>query len=190
MPAMPTPDGDSAKTASTTEVPFGPEDSMLVLCLSLVIVLCDQLTKFWVMRFLPDEGIAVVSGWFHFRRVHNTGAAWGVFEGFSDGLILLSIVMLALIIVFRRSFLLDRVVHKLAMGAMIGGIIGNLIDRVRLGYVVDFLDFYRGDSHFPAFNIADSAICVGVFLYIIVQFLPVRAKPSPVGEPRGGGGGV
>lgn len=162
---------------------------MLVLCLSLILTVLDQVSKTWVIHHLPDRGITVLAGWFDLRRVHNTGAAWGVFQGFSDGLIVLSLVMLVLIIVFRRSFLTDTVVHQVAMGCMVGGILGNLIDRIRLGYVVDFLDFYRGDWHFPAFNVADMAICIGVGLYMITQIFPARPAASPAGPVAGPGGG-
>ena len=78
-------------------------------------------------------------------------------------------IMLAVLVTFRRSFLTDTLTHRIASGLMIAGIMGNLGDRLRLGYVVDFLDFHLGDSHFPSFNVADSAICIGVGLYILSQ---------------------
>jgi signal peptidase II len=73
----------------------------------------------------------------------------------------------------------------MAGGLMLGGIVGNLVDRLRLGYVVDFLDFYWGRHHFPAFNVADSAICTGVGLYILSQFLFARRRTQ---EGAGGQG--
>jgi signal peptidase II len=83
--------------------------------------------------------------------------------------------MLVVIVCFRRSFLNDVPGHRLALGLMVGGIVGNLIDRLRLQYVVDFLDFHWGVHHFPAFNVADSSICIGVGLYILSMLL----TPSP-----------
>jgi signal peptidase II len=75
--------------------------------------------------------------------------------------------MLVLMVVFRRSFLSDTWDHRLALGLMVGGILGNLLDRIRLRFVTDFLDFYVGSAHWPAFNIADAAICTGVGIYVL-----------------------
>lgn len=150
---------------------------MLVLCLSFVIVILDQFTKYLILSGVSRiDPIEVVPGFFNIAHVRNTGAAWGMFAGFGDGLIVLSVVMLFIIIVFRRHFIGDRFLDRTAMAFMIAGIIGNLIDRVKLGYVVDFLDFHVGASHFPSFNVADSAICVGVCLYLIAHFLETLAR--------------
>lgn len=145
---------------------------MLVLGLALTIFLSDQWTKRWVLDgFALGESRVVIPGFFHFTYIRNTGAAWGLFGGHNNGLVLLSVLMLAALLLFRRSFLTPSRSHRIALGCMIGGIVGNLADRVRLGYVVDFLDFFHGPRHFPAFNIADSAICVGVGIYVVSSFL-------------------
>lgn len=144
---------------------------MPVLCLSFAVVLLDQLTKQLVLSHLDrTRGVAVIPGFFDLHFVQNTGAAWGIFQGLNHWLVALSFLMLVVMIFFRKHFLADGITARLASGAIIGGIIGNLIDRVRLSYVVDFLDFYIGRHHFPAFNVADSAICVGVGLYVIAQW--------------------
>ncbi|HEY8240202.1 MAG TPA: signal peptidase II, partial [Kiritimatiellia bacterium] len=135
------------------------------------------------------DGFAVIPGFFNLTFVTNTGAAWGIFGGQNHWLSAFSVVMLLVMVFFRRHFLNDTWDHKLALGLMIGGIIGNLLDRVRLGFVTDFLDFYIGQSHFPAFNIADSAICVGVGIYIISAFWaskhPLRTPPAvPQANPK------
>ena len=145
---------------------------MPALIISFAIALLDQITKYQVrLHFGLGESAAVIPGFFSLTYVRNTGAAWGMFGGFNAWLTLLSVVMLIVIVLFRRSFLNDTWAHRCALGLMIGGIVGNLVDRVRLFYVVDFLDFYwRNYPHFPAFNIADSAICCGVFLYMISSF--------------------
>jgi signal peptidase II len=147
---------------------------MLILCISFFIALSDQVTKHLVRTNIPlylppDERIVVIPGFFNLTYGQNTGAAWGIMSGFNHWLVALSIVMLVIIIVFRRHFLTESIMTRIAMGLMIGGIIGNLIDRMRLGYVVDFLDFYWNTYHFPSFNIADMAICSGVGLYIITH---------------------
>ncbi|MBM4142241.1 MAG: signal peptidase II [Lentisphaerae bacterium] len=143
---------------------------MLILCVSFAVALLDQATKVIVRARLPGDPLRVIRGFFSLRYVQNTGAAWGMLEGLNDWLVGLSFVMLALIVIFRRSLLIDTLTHRLATGLMLGGIVGNLTDRLRLGYVVDFLDFHLRGRHFPAFNVADAAICVGVGLYLFTQF--------------------
>ena len=141
---------------------------MIVLLLSFAVALADQFIKYLVREhFGLHESVPVLAGLFHLTYVRNMGAAWGIFGGWNAWLALLSIVMLILIVCFRRSFLSDHVAQRIALGLMLGGIVGNLVDRIRLFFVVDFFDFFWGQHHFPAFNIADAAICTGVFLYIL-----------------------
>jgi signal peptidase II len=118
--------------------------------------------------------------------VRNTGAAWGILGGQNASLSLLSIVMLALMFFFRRSLLSDTWEHRLALGLMAGGIVGNLMDRLRLGWVTDFLDFHWNGHHWPAFNVADAAICTGVGIYMLSS-LWVKRHPlhRPAEEERG-----
>jgi signal peptidase II len=144
---------------------------MFILCISFAVTFLDQATKHLARRHLAGGPRHLIEGFFSLRYVQNTGAAWGMMEGLNDWLVVFSLLVLILLVVFRRSLLIDTFAHRLATGLMLGGIAGNLIDRVRLGYVVDFLDFHLQGRHFPAFNIADSAICIGVGLYIITQFL-------------------
>ncbi len=152
---------------------------MLPLFIAIAIGLSDQLTKFLIQRnFALHDYITIVPGVFDLRYIQNTGAAWGMFAGGHLWLALLSVVMLAMMVIFRKSFLSDSLLDRICLGFIAGGIIGNLIDRVRLQYVVDFLDFYWKSHHFPAFNIADSAICIGVGLYAISQFMLVRNAKS------------
>jgi signal peptidase II len=152
---------------------------MLVLLLSVAIVILDQVSKQWVTaRFSLGESLPVMPGLFNLTYVRNTGAAWGILGGMNGLLVALSVVVLVVLVFFRRGFLTDSLVHRLALSLMIGGIVGNLLDRLRLQYVVDFLDFHWGIHHFPAFNVADSAICVGVGLYMITSLFPAKASPS------------
>ncbi len=141
---------------------------MLALILSMAIVIADQVTKTMVReRFFPGMSLPVVEGLFNLTYVRNTGAAWGMLIGLNGWLAIVSAVMAALMVFFRRAFLADCLTHRIALGVMLGGILGNFIDRVKLHYVVDFLDFHWQDRHFPAFNVADAAICIGVFLYAL-----------------------
>ena len=144
---------------------------MLILLVAFIITVADQLTKQAIRySFTLNESRPIIDGFFELTYVRNTGAAWGMFQGQGVALIALSIVMLILMVVYRRSFVGDGWEHRLAYGLLIGGIIGNLLDRVRLRAVTDFLQFYIGDYPWPAFNIADSAICIGVGIYIITSF--------------------
>jgi signal peptidase II len=156
---------------------------VLILWLSFAIAVLDQATKFLVQRhFHVGDFVEVIPRLLDLHYIRNTGAAWGMLSGFSHWLVLVSIVMLVVLVVFRRSIMTDSLVHRCATALMVGGIVGNLVDRVRLGYVVDFIDFYWLDRasphHFPAFNVADSAICIGVGLYILTQLWPGRTDEA------------
>ena len=143
----------------------------VVLYAALALITLDQATKHWVhSRFALGDGFSVIPGFFDIRYVQNTGAAWGILQGMGALLIVLSIGMLILLLFGHRHLLEDRPSHRMIQVLLVGGIVGNLVDRVRLGYVVDFLYFYWGEYDFPAFNIADSAICIGVFLYLLSQY--------------------
>lgn len=145
---------------------------MFVLILALVVVLLDQLTKLWVRTSFVygGEPQVVIPGFFNLVYVRNEGAAWGMFGGKMPLLILLSIVVLILLAIYHRKVLNPTLDHRVAFGLMVGGICGNLIDRIRVGWVTDFLDFYIGSYHWPSFNIADSAICIAVSLYMLSSF--------------------
>lgn len=141
---------------------------MLVLILGLVITVLDQVSKYMVrLTFAVGESRPVIQDFFDLTYVRNTGAAWGILGGQNASLTILSVVMLAAILIFRRSFLSDTWEHRVALGLMVGGIVGNLMDRLRLGWVTDFLDFHYRGYHWPSFNVADSAICIGVGIYIL-----------------------
>jgi signal peptidase II len=153
---------------------------MLALCLSFFIALLDQISKFAIKSiFVPGEHVAVVPGFFDVVYVQNTGAAWGKLSGFNNWLILVSLAMVIVLVAFRRHFISNSLTHRIVMGLMIGGVVGNLIDRMKWGFVIDFLDFHwREAYHFPAFNVADSAICIGVGLYIITQVFDTKKAES------------
>lgn len=140
------------------------------------VFILDQVSKEWVASTLPFETyfppsrITVIDGFFHIVHVGNTGAAWGLFSGKSLWLALLAIVTLAAIFVFRRHLGLRNPMVQVTFGLLCGGILGNLVDRLLHGHVVDFLLFTFGAFDWPAFNIADTAICVAVGLYLIQSF--------------------
>ena len=144
---------------------------MRVWLLALLIAVADQASKQWVRdTFALGESHHIIEGLFQLTYVRNTGAAWGMLGGQNIWLAALSVVVLALMVIFRRTFLSNTWEHRLALGLLVGGILGNVCDRIKLGYVTDFLYFHWHAHYFPAFNIADSVICVGVFIYILSSF--------------------
>lgn len=155
---------------------------MLVLLIGLVILVLDQLTKQAVRAgFFYGESRPVIDGFFNLVYVRNDGAAWNMLSGHGIVLILISLSVLVLLFVFRKSFLGDKPINHVQMGLLVGGIAGNLVDRIRFGWVTDFLDFEFGSYHYPSFNVADSAICIAIGLYLITNYLMQR-KPEPADE--------
>jgi signal peptidase II len=143
------------------------------IVIAAAVVLLDQLVKAMVRsRLALHESITVIPGFFDLTRVHNTGAAYGFLNGvdFPFKTALLACVATAALIglgVYAASLERTQVLTRAGLTLVIGGAAGNLIDRISAGYVLDFVDLYRGDWHFWAFNVADSAITVGVALMIL-----------------------
>ena len=142
-----------------------------VALIAVVIAVVDQLTKWLVLGCVSEaRPIPVINGFFQIVNWRNTGAAWGIFRDYNLVLAIISVLTVLALYIFRHTFGVHRTLPAVALGLIAGGLVGNVVDRVRLGSVVDFLDFYIGRNHWPAFNVADSAICVGVVLYIIVSW--------------------
>jgi len=149
--------------------------------LSLVIIVLDAVTKWLVSANISlHDAITVIPNLFSIVHVRNTGAAFGIGANaesqvvpllLNSGAILVFLIVVAYAL---RTPLTDRTL-QIGLHLILGGAIGNLVDRFRFGYVVDFLDLYVRDHHWPAFNVADSAICVGIALL----FLDMRRKPQP-----------
>lgn len=139
------------------------------------IALADQAAKFFVVTRLKPVGyVPIIPGFFNLCYVENRGAAWGMLAGRQYFLIAFSIATFALLLWKRRQLFGALPGGGLILATLMGGILGNLIDRIRLGHVIDFLDFFHGLSHFPAFNVADSAICCSVFALLITQWVSER----------------
>ena len=159
---------------------------MTPLLVALAVILLDQSSKEWVRgAFDLHESLPLVPGFFNLTYIRNTGAAWGIFSGQNLALSLLAFVMLVALVLFRRKLLPPGKPHRIALGLLCGGIVGNLFDRLRLDYVTDFLDFYVRGWHWPAFNIADAAICTGVGIYMLGTLLARPAAPPPETPPPG-----
>ena len=155
----------------------------LLLGVAVFVFFADQLTKLWVVNQYIYGASEAITGFFNLVRVHNFGAAFSFLNneggwqrwGFSIFAALVSLILLIWIIRLSPQ----KKLEGLALALILGGALGNLYDRVTLGYVVDFLDFHWSGRHFPAFNIADSAICVGAGLILVEGFLK-----SPQGNPK------
>ena len=162
---------------------------MLVLLLGLIVLFVDQLTKQAVRSQLTyNESIPVIDGFFNLVYVRNDGAAWNILSGHGIVLILISVSVLILLVIYRRSFLQEQFSHSILLGLLIGGIAGNLIDRIRYGWVTDFLDFQFGSYHYPSFNVADSAICIAIGLYLITSYIQKRREGGESGREGSGDG--
>ena len=152
------------------------------------VVGADQLTKLWVVEhFRLYESREVIAGFFHLTYLTNTGAAFGLLAGEHSVLrqsffIGVAVVALLAMILFYRKLGRQSLLYTLAIGLISGGALGNLIDRLRLGSVIDFLDFFVGRYHWPAFNVADSAITVGVGLFLLASFLDDRRQRKEIKE--------
>jgi signal peptidase II len=148
--------------------------------LAATIILLDLWTKALVLaRIDLHESIPVIPNFFQLVHVRNTGAAFGIGANASSRIVPLllnagAIAVFCVVVVYAlRSAVTDRLLQT-GLHLILGGAIGNLLDRFRFGYVVDFLDVYVGNKHWPAFNVADSAICIGIALL----FLDMRKKPE------------
>ena len=149
------------------------------LALSLAVIVADQLSKAAVRASL-HPGEVWPRDWelIRFSHVHNTGAAFGILEGASTFLVIAPLIAIAAITFFLLMLPSSGRWYPLALAAILGGAVGNLIDRLRFGAVVDFLDFYIGGAHWPAFNVADSAITIGAVLMIWEMILNRGKKES------------
>lgn len=182
-------------SGAKTKGMFG--DKAQVFLFTSLVVMLDQVTKYLATAFIPESTIAVngaipvIPEVFNLVLTFNKGAAFGIFGQIANDtyrhLVLGAAILCALgslwffLREFGRTFL-----GRLALALILGGAIGNVIDRVRVGAVIDFLDFYRGSYHWPAFNIADSCICVGVGL--VIFFHPSQKQDQKRGVEHNQGG--
>jgi signal peptidase II len=139
---------------------------------AFVVVIADQASKAWIVSRLDlYDARAVIVRFFHIVHVRNTGVAFGLLSNFDPAwmnplLLAISLVAVAGVLA-SLHFLPQSAPASCGLGLILGGVIGNLIDRARHGYVVDFLDVHWGRLHWPAFNVADIGITIGVFLLLI-----------------------
>ena len=156
---------------------------------AIAVLAFDQLTKLLVLNYLGyAQERVMIQGFFKFVHWVNTGAAWSLFRDNNDLLAIVSLGALLVLFLSRRHFESGKLSGQLALGLLFGGIMGNLVDRLHPDrrHVIDFIYFYvnqrdGGQIGFPAFNIADSAICIGVGLLFILSW---QSDPSRRSDPQ------
>jgi len=141
-----------------------------------IIILLDQVTKLIVLDKMPlFHNIPVISGFFNLTHIHNPGGAFGFLSTQTSNIqrllfLFVSSLAIGLIFYFYKKTPREQTWLSTGFALVLGGAIGNLIDRIRLGKVVDFLDLYIGDWHWPAFNVADSAVSIGMLIFLFHVF--------------------
>ena len=162
-----------------------PPGGILAL-VSVGIILLDQITKYYVMQGMRlHETIPVIQDVFNLTYIRNPGAAFGMLASTSSSFRLVffgatSIFALILLSTIYFRLRADDWAGQVSVSAILGGAVGNMLDRLRFGEVIDFLDFYVGQYHWPAFNVADAAISVGVVFLIIHFAFEQKPEPDPV----------
>src|SRR5688500_839685 len=147
------------------------------LALALVILILDQFTKTLILGYYKLGDATYVTSFFNIVRAHNTGAAFSFLAdaaGWQRWFFTVIGIAAALFIVWMLRSHAGQKLFSFAMALILGGAIGNVIDRLMHGYVVDFLDFHLAGRHFPAFNVADSAITIGAICLILDELRRVR----------------
>ncbi len=145
---------------------------MIYLLIIVLGVAADQLIKWLIVEALPvGSGFSVIPGLLDVHHVRNTGAAWSMFSNSTLGLAIFSLVMLVGLSVWFWKTPTDKVWMRMALAVVISGAVGNMIDRFRLGYVVDFLQL----PHWPVFNLADILLCCGVAALAVLVLLDEKA---------------
>jgi signal peptidase II len=165
----------------------------LLAAVALLVFSLDQASKYWIAHsglpygaYPPHGGIEVIPGFFSIVYNTNAGAAWGILSGHRAILVLTGIAAIAAIFVFRKSLGIRGRFMQALFGLIVGGISGNLLDRALFGSVTDFLDLHLGGLYrWPTFNVADSAMVVGVALYVIASLFHREAPEGSGGENAG-----
>jgi signal peptidase II len=155
---------------------------LLAAIAAVIVVAVDQVSKQWILQLFAGKTgqVIVVTGFFNLALIFNHGVSFGLGNGTGSLNALIFTALAAVIVVGLITWLWKRVgiLLPLAIGMVVGGAVGNVIDRLVQGAVTDFLDFHLGEWHFYVFNLADSAISVGVALMVLDSLIGRRDKPS------------
>lgn len=150
---------------------------LLFFLISILLIVLDQLSKWWIVQHMElYQSITVISDFFYITSHRNRGAAFGILQEQRWFFIVVTICVVIAIIVFMVKMKKETILTKIALSFVLGGAVGNMIDRIQTGEVIDFFHFQFGSYHFPIFNVADSAICVGVVLFLIANLLDYKKE--------------
>lgn len=152
----------------------------LVLSIVAGTLVVDQLTKFLVVKYMTiGQSISVIDNFLYITSHRNEGAAWGILQGKMIFFYVVTLVVIGVVILWiRRLDIKKEKLLVIALALILGGALGNFIDRVMYQHVVDFINTYIFGYDFPIFNIADSALCIGVFLMAVDAILDVKRHPQ------------
>lgn len=149
----------------------------MIIILSTILVIIDQVSKIIVTNNLTNnKSVEVIKSFFYLTYTNNTGAAFSILTGKRILLILVSLIVIGILIYYIKKTKIEKKINKIALSLVIGGSIGNLIDRIIKGAVIDFLDFKIFGYNYPIFNLADTFIVLGVFLLLIGMFRKEEKK--------------
>ncbi len=152
--------------------------------MSFAVIVADQLSKAWIRSWLSLHAEQeIIPGWLSFSHILNKGAAWGMLAGQRWFLIAVTLLVMVMVWQMAREFAPHSAMARLGLGLILGGAIGNLIDRIWMGAVTDFIDLgtpIEWIRTFPVFNVADSALTIGVIVLLIDFLWHRREMPSPI----------
>ncbi|MFO8084416.1 MAG: signal peptidase II [Desulfobacterales bacterium] len=143
-----------------------------LLTIAGIVIIIDQISKLIIVGWLPlYETVLIIPGFFNITHIHNPGGAFGFLADQSAVwrhfvFLFISGIAIVLIIYFYHKTPDTHLLLSCGFALILGGAVGNMVDRIRLGVVIDFLDFYVGNLHWPAFNVADSAISIGIAIFV------------------------
>ena len=164
--------------------------AFLMIAVIMAVILVDQISKILVLTYLFEDQVELIKGVLRFTYVENRGMAFGLLADHRWVFIVTSVVGIGFITFYLFRYV-ERNLSRVGLALIIGGGIGNMIDRVRLGFVVDFIDFCAFDFWVWVFNVADAAVCVGAALFILNLLLELfadmrKARQSKVNTPTAG----
>ena len=141
---------------------------MTIIILSIIFLIVDQITKILVVNSLvPGENIEIIKNIFSIIYTNNTGAAFSILLGKRIFLIVVAVLIIGVLLYYIKRNKIEKKIDIIALSFIIGGSLGNLIDRIIRGYVIDFISIKIGNYNFPIFNVADILIVIGVFLLLL-----------------------
>lgn len=150
---------------------------VLYYLIAIIIIAIDQFSKWLIVKNMEvGESVAVMKDFFYITSHRNTGAAWGILEGKMWFFYIITAIVIVVVVYYMQQYSKESRLIGVALSFILGGAIGNFIDRIFRKEVVDFLDFYIGDYNYPIFNVADSSLVVGVFMVLIMMFLDEKKK--------------